>query len=109
MIEDVIIKWKKTALSVLVTFVLHIKPKVRKAGQKAVAQLLHGGSVAGGAVDHVAQFCQEELEKSTADAKILHLMTFIRAVLAIFPVHIQKNICQQCTGVLISKICVKLL
>ena len=85
----------------MVTFVLHIKPKVRKAGQKAVAQLLHAGDsggVAGGAVDQVAQFCQEELEKSTSDAKILHLMTFIRAVLAIFPVHTQKNICQQCMG-----------
>ena len=73
---------------------LHVKPKVRKAGQKAVAILLNSGCSAA-AVDIVAQFCQSELEKSTADSKILHLMTFIRAVLAIFPLGLQKDICQQ--------------
>ena len=72
----------KTALSVLLAFVLHQKPKVRKSGQKAVAILLNTSGISQVAVDEVALFCAAELQKSTNDAQTLHLMAFIRSVIS---------------------------
>ena len=57
-------------MTVLLAFVLHSKPKVRKAAQKAVALIVNIDGIAQAAVDEVAKFCDNELQKSPNDTQV---------------------------------------
>jgi ATP-dependent Clp protease adapter protein ClpS len=86
----------KSALSALLAFVLHSKPKVRKAAQKAVTLLVHTNGISVTAVEEVATFATGELQRATKDQHTLQLLTFLRSVIFIFPLAKQKEICQTC-------------
>ena len=88
--------FKKSALAALLAFVLHPKPKVRKAAQKAVALLVHSEGVSIVAVEEVATFVANELKRATKDQHTLQLLTFLRVVIYMFSSARQKEICQVC-------------
>lgn len=48
------------------------------------------------AVEEVASFTASELKKATKDQQTLQLLTFLRAVIFMFPAARQKEICQTC-------------
>ena len=68
-------------MAALLAFVLHPKPKVRKAAQKAVALLVHSEGVSIVAVEEVATFVANELKRATKDQHTLQLLTFLRVVI----------------------------
>lgn len=86
----------------LLSFTVHIKPKVRKAAQHGVCSVLKGSEIMFGekapahhpAAIPTAKFCIQEIEKSGGSKEattLLHMLTLLKDLLPCFPEGLVKS------------------
>lgn len=86
----------------LLSFTVHIKPKVRKAAQHGVCSVLKGSEIMFGekapahhpAAISTAKFCIQEIEKSGGSKEattLLHMLTLLKDLLPCFPEGLVKS------------------
>ncbi|KAM6442361.1 RRP12-like protein [Liasis olivaceus] len=89
----------------LLSFTVHVKPKVRKAAQHGVCSILRGSEFLfgdGAPLHHpaalsTAKFCVQEIEKSGGAKEAtttLHMLTLLRDLLPCFPAPAVKSCCE---------------
>ncbi|XP_059803243.1 RRP12-like protein [Hypanus sabinus] len=89
----------------LLSFAIHVKPKVRKEAQRGICSILKGSDFMFGdtspslhpAAQSTAKFCIQEIEKcggSTENATTLHVLCLLKEVLPCFPVSCVKSCCE---------------
>ncbi|XP_063163096.1 RRP12-like protein [Candoia aspera] len=89
----------------LLSFTVHVKPKVRKAAQHGVCCILRGSELLfgdGAPLHHpaalsTAKFCVQEIEKSGGAKEAtttLHVLTLLRDLLPCFPAPAVKSCCE---------------
>ncbi|XP_070609003.1 RRP12-like protein [Erythrolamprus reginae] len=89
----------------LLSFTVHVKPKVRKAAQQGVSSILRGSEFLFGdgaplhhpAAISTAKFCVQEIEKSGGAKEAtttLHMLTLLRDLLPCFPAPAVKSCCE---------------
>ncbi|XP_044518594.1 RRP12-like protein isoform X2 [Gracilinanus agilis] len=89
----------------LLSFVVHAKPKVRKAAQHGVCSVIKGSEFLFGdkapthhpAALSTAKFCIQEIEKSGGSKEAtttLHVLTLLTELLSSFPVGTVKSCCE---------------
>ncbi|XP_026529245.1 RRP12-like protein [Notechis scutatus] len=89
----------------ILSFTVHVKPKVRKAAQHGVCSILRGSEFlfGDGAPPHhpaaisTAKFCIQEIEKSGGAKEAtttLHMLTLLRDLLPYFPAPAVKSCCE---------------
>ncbi|KAM3835428.1 RRP12-like protein isoform 1-T1 [Vipera latastei] len=89
----------------LLSFTVHVKPKVRKAAQHGVCSVLRGSEFLFGdeaplhhpAAISTAKFCVQQIEKSGGAKEAtttLHMLTLLRDLLPCFPAPAVKSCCE---------------
>ncbi|KAG8435420.1 hypothetical protein GDO86_013382 [Hymenochirus boettgeri] len=89
----------------LLSFTVHVKPKVRKAAQLGICSVLKGSEFMFGesapkhhpATMTTAKFCIQEIEKSGGNKEAtttLHMLTLLKELLPCFPLSMVKSCCE---------------